>query len=81
MADKYPNMSPYVYCANNPVKLVDPDGMEVEYNSFADRICVAFLRIIDSEFRSQFKTLKNSKETYVFKGYKDQNKGYEGVNA
>ncbi len=26
MSDKYPNMSPYVYCANNPVKLVDPDG-------------------------------------------------------
>ncbi len=26
MADKYPSMSPYVYCANNPVKLTDPDG-------------------------------------------------------
>lgn len=29
MADKYPNLSPYNYCAWNPVKLVDPDGMEV----------------------------------------------------
>ena len=29
MADKYPNISPYAYCAWNPVKLVDPDGMEV----------------------------------------------------
>lgn len=26
MAEKYPNMGAYVYCANNPVKLVDPDG-------------------------------------------------------
>ena len=26
MADKYPNISPYAYCAWNPVKLVDPDG-------------------------------------------------------
>ena len=26
MADKYPNLSPYAYCAWNPVKLVDPDG-------------------------------------------------------
>lgn len=26
MADKYTSMSPYIYCAGNPVKLVDPDG-------------------------------------------------------
>ena len=29
MSDKYPSMSPYVYCANNPVKLVDPNGEEI----------------------------------------------------
>ncbi len=28
MADKYPSMSPYSYCAGNPVKLGDPEGME-----------------------------------------------------
>ena len=28
MADKYPNISPYAYCAWNPMKLVDPDGRE-----------------------------------------------------
>jgi RHS repeat-associated protein len=29
MSDKYPNLTPYAYCANNPVILVDPDGREV----------------------------------------------------
>ncbi len=26
LAEKYPNISPYVYCLDNPVKYVDPDG-------------------------------------------------------
>ena len=29
MADKYPGISPYAYCAWNPVKFVDPDGKEI----------------------------------------------------
>ena len=29
MSDKYPGISPYAYCAWNPVKLVDPDGRDV----------------------------------------------------
>ena len=28
MSGKYPSLSPYVYCADNPIKLVDPNGEE-----------------------------------------------------
>lgn len=30
---KYPGVSPYVYCAGNPVKYVDPDGREFDETS------------------------------------------------
>ena len=29
MSDKYPHLTSYNYCANNPVMLVDPDGREI----------------------------------------------------
>ena len=32
MSDKYPSISPYAYCVWNPVKLVDPDGMDALEN-------------------------------------------------
>ena len=30
MVDKYPNLSPYVYCAGNPVKYFDEKGEEID---------------------------------------------------
>ena len=36
LADKYPNLSPYTYCADNPVRLKDPNGEEISDGIFLD---------------------------------------------
>ena len=33
-SDKYASLSPYVYCADNPVKLVDPNGEEWDIDGY-----------------------------------------------
>ena len=49
MADKYPSMSPYNYCAWNPMKLVDPNGEEIDVSilpkSIQDRLikCLSYI--------------------------------------
>ena len=40
MADKYPGVSPYVYCGDNPVALKDPDGRTI-YDIYGERKRIA----------------------------------------
>src|SRR5690554_4536071 len=37
LSDKYPSMSAFMYCAGNPVVLVDPDGREIEITGKANQ--------------------------------------------
>ena len=53
MSDKYPNISPYAYCAWNPMKLVDLDGKEDEIPPFLAKFCSA---------ERQAKSFMNDKE-------------------
>ena len=39
LADKYPNLSPYTYCADNPVRIFDPKGKDIyEFDNYGNYI-------------------------------------------
>ena len=48
MAAKYPSLSPYVYCADNPVRCVDPNGEEI--NPIFNKAGVYVGKTIDEAF-------------------------------
>ena len=54
MVDKYPNLSPYTYCADNPVSIFDVDGRKVLPTS-------AFR---NSEYNRVFQKLYQTNKTY-----------------
>ncbi|MFP5471637.1 MAG: RHS repeat-associated core domain-containing protein [Bacteroidia bacterium] len=43
LADKYPNITGYAYTLNNPINLIDPDGMQVEGGGNPDDLTMAKL--------------------------------------
>ena len=42
LAEKYYSISPYAYCAGNPVMFVDPDGRKIEVGNLTGRILAWF---------------------------------------
>lgn len=37
LCEKYYNISPYAYCAGNPVMIVDPDGRHLEVSRYKNK--------------------------------------------
>lgn len=66
MAAKYASLSPYVYCANNPVKLVDPNGKEF-IGAIVGAIVGATSEIVSQTITNGMKNL--SEEKGFFEGW------------
>ena len=83
MSAKYPSLSPYTYCADNPVKLVDPNGEEVWIPGVDEKGNVTYTAEKGDSYRTfvdQFYCLKKGednkfqdKSLEIFK-----NAGYKG---
>ena len=70
LAGKYPNLSPYVYCANNPINMVDPNGMEIDWGNMSRkeiRYAKSALRqnIGSKTYREMMRTLRKSDYVYT----------------
>ncbi len=66
MADKYPSMSPYNYCAWNPVMLTDPDGRDTSYYNLDGK--QQFVKKGGSDINMMIVTRKNVEEKSFNKG-------------
>ena len=56
LMEKYPNVSPYVYCHGNPINRIDPDGMDDwEINSKGD-----IIKRIENKGRDAFYVVNNA---------------------
>ena len=82
LAEKYPNMSSYVYCANNPVKYVDPDGRDwAEVTTGEGKDLKTTIKWFDSKqafVKSGEKGKYLGEAVVVFNGSKDEKLGKDG---
>ena len=55
LAEKYYSISPYAYCAGNPVRYTDPNGMDIDVSKLTDKKQVAaLLAIMQTEAGKKF---------------------------
>ena len=70
MSDKYPSISPYAYCAWNPVKLVDPNGDTIRFlenssESFKEQFNNAICYLAENGVDDIYNKLNSRPETII----------------
>ena len=78
MSDKYPSLSPYVYCADNPVKLVDPNGEEL--TDFYDIVTGEHIEHIEDGIDEAIAVHRSVYDAYVEEGTLEENKDKIGYS-
>jgi RHS repeat-associated protein len=83
MFEKYPSISPYTYCMNNPVKFVDPTGQtleEGEPTDFKDDQGNLIKHVDDGSNAVFTQTGSGVNKHYAFTGYDESQGGTNDVN-
>ena len=82
MAEKYYSISPYSYCAANPVNLVDPEGEHIHVSEDNQALFLTILKQVFGDFSVNFHFDNSGDLIYdgTTKGMsKDQQKAYNGI--